>query len=370
MITEVMIRTSPAYVGTNHVDVYLPGQLDVRQLFLKKPICLYASPLNPGAEAAAAELATGLSGLTFTSKPPIGGDAPMLQLPPRVEEQESLGSPRSPRGSKSSRSPGEAPFPQEPTHFLLYLSAETFVGDVGRRFGAQVALMRQNGIPYLMIHENDPKKHGCEFGHFFKTTPQRLIDDGLYGPLAIAFFPGAHRQISLRLAAKALGARTKTASEAAAKSIVKACRASKLGLRRIKSRCSIMKKSRSASDDIGDLARADPKERARPATYWPTTRLSAALCSGLGSSLPLALGASTSSQGSTSAFAIHVVTASADANTAAAALDQAADADAAAEADEAAHADEAADADESADADAEADVSTFDVTIERSWTFD
>ena len=94
------------------------------------------------------------------------------------------------------------------THFLLYLSQQTFVGENGRRLAEQVRAFRERGMSYLMIHENDPLKHGCEFGHFFTTTPQDLIDNGLYGALAIAFYSGPHRQVSLGLAGKAVGKRS------------------------------------------------------------------------------------------------------------------------------------------------------------------
>jgi hypothetical protein len=30
------------------------------------------------------------------------------------------------------------------------------------------------------VHENDPERHGCEFSHFFESTPQSLIDAGIY----------------------------------------------------------------------------------------------------------------------------------------------------------------------------------------------
>ena len=57
-----------------------------------------------------------------------------------------------------------------------------------------------------MIHENDVQRDGCEFEHFFVTTPQDLIDAGLYTSIALAFHPTPHREVSLALAAKSLGA--------------------------------------------------------------------------------------------------------------------------------------------------------------------
>ena len=71
-------------------------------------------------------------------------------------------------------------------------------------------------VPIVMCHENDPERGGCEFGRFFGTTPQDLIDDGLYRALAFAAYPGMeHRAASLALLAKALGAKPQKLSGAA-----------------------------------------------------------------------------------------------------------------------------------------------------------
>ena len=57
-----------------------------------------------------------------------------------------------------------------------------------------------------MLHENDMDNGGCEFGRFFETTPQDLIQDGLYKALALAAYPGAFWPVSVALVAQALGA--------------------------------------------------------------------------------------------------------------------------------------------------------------------
>jgi hypothetical protein len=61
-----------------------------------------------------------------------------------------------------------------------------------------------------------PAKGGCEFGTFFGTTPQGLIDEGIYKEIAIALHTPPHRAISLALVAQALGA-TKDAARLAAR---------------------------------------------------------------------------------------------------------------------------------------------------------
>ena len=89
---------------------------------------------------------------------------------------------------------------------LLYLSERTWVGKAGELLAAEVRKARAAGLPIVMLHENDRERHGCEFGHFFTTTPSDLIQDGLYKALALACYPGAHRAVSMALAARALGA--------------------------------------------------------------------------------------------------------------------------------------------------------------------
>merc|ERR1711934_152228 len=58
----------------------------------------------------------------------------------------------------------------------------------------------------VMLHENDMQNGGCEFARFFSTTPQDIIADGLYKALAVAYYPGLFRPVSLKLVAKCLGA--------------------------------------------------------------------------------------------------------------------------------------------------------------------
>ena len=64
---------------------------------------------------------------------------------------------------------------------LLYLNHHTWVeqGEVLER-DVRAARQLQAGLKVIMVHENDQEKGGCEFGDFFGTTPQELIDDGIY----------------------------------------------------------------------------------------------------------------------------------------------------------------------------------------------
>jgi len=70
----------------------------------------------------------------------------------------------------------------------------------------QVRTARAADIRVVFVHECDPALGGCEFSHFFQTTPQDLIADGLYARVAVAFHTGLHRMVSLCLLARELGA--------------------------------------------------------------------------------------------------------------------------------------------------------------------
>ena len=70
-------------------------------------------------------------------------------------------------------------------------------------------------IRIVLVHENDPAKGGCEFGTFFATTPEGLVDEGIYTDIAIALHTPPHRAVSLALVAQALGATKDAARQAA-----------------------------------------------------------------------------------------------------------------------------------------------------------
>ena len=72
------------------------------------------------------------------------------------------------------------------THLLLYLNRETWSDE---RLAEQVKQAHEDKLKIVMAHENDPDKGGCIFARFFETTPQELINDGLYRDMAHPCFP-------------------------------------------------------------------------------------------------------------------------------------------------------------------------------------
>ena len=213
-IAEDMLKLGSEYGGRGEVPLYIPGsQLDQKLAFPTR-VTLYASPNNPGAAEAALEMTSIFSDVRVTEAPPgLGRETTRrrLQVPnmrrrsqgqltvSAVVVQESTGTEM---GQAVAREVA-----QPPSHFLLYLSQQTFMGEVGETFAEEVRRAHAAGHPIAMIHETDPQRHGCEFANFFQSTPQDLIDSGLYKALAVAFMSGeAHRSVSRKLLAKALGA--------------------------------------------------------------------------------------------------------------------------------------------------------------------
>ena len=62
------------------------------------------------------------------------------------------------------------------------------------------------GLSLVLVHECDPLRDGCGFDRILQSTPQDLINTGLYRRLAVPLQPGAHRVISIHLLARELGA--------------------------------------------------------------------------------------------------------------------------------------------------------------------
>ena len=180
-----VLAALPAYVYRKEpLELYVPGELCRAQLqWTKKPPSIYVSPHNPGAREVGRELAAafgdkGLS-LVVTTPDYLADDAP---------------------------APANAPKRHGATHMLLYLSTRTFLGAEGMLLADEVRRAVRHAMPIVMLHENDPAKDGTGFETVFRTTPEDLIDMGLYRKLAIACYPGVHRQVSLALAAKGFGA--------------------------------------------------------------------------------------------------------------------------------------------------------------------
>ena len=55
---------------------------------------------------------------------------------------------------------------------LLYLNKDTWKGNDGLHLARLVRIAWSKGVELLLVHENDLARGGCDFAHFFTTTPQ------------------------------------------------------------------------------------------------------------------------------------------------------------------------------------------------------
>ena len=98
---------------------------------------------------------------------------------------------------------------------------------------ADKAILPPPSCTRALAHEspdlrNQPLRDGCAFDTLFQTTPQELIDGGLYNTLAEPFVSGeAHRKLSYALLAKKLGAVAKKGRPAYSRSSLSSARSSK-----------------------------------------------------------------------------------------------------------------------------------------------
>ena len=98
---------------------------------------------------------------------------------------------------------------------LVYLNKKTWTsGSASVDLGRQVSLALSQGIPLLLAHEmpgivedddvisvedHRRNRYGCDFALFFQTTPQYLIDAGIYHTVAVALKGGDYREASIAL---------------------------------------------------------------------------------------------------------------------------------------------------------------------------
>ena len=128
------------------------GELNASKLTLPQPLVLWCSAGNPGAAEVAKEL--------MISMASNGAAIRSVNTMPDVKALKERG---------------------ESAAMLLYLNKDTWVehSEVLER-DVRAARKLQAGLKVVLVHENDREKGWCEFGDFFDTTPQELIDDGIY----------------------------------------------------------------------------------------------------------------------------------------------------------------------------------------------
>jgi len=173
-IAEAALLASPAYSHKRSLPLCLRGEVVLgAKTQALRTVCLYASPSNAGARAFAQELKQAyFSNLMIVEKMPSEAD------------------------QQASRTKGL---------FLLYLLKDTFAGNSGSRLAAEIRIARASRMPFVLVHENDVARGGCEFVWVLESTPPDLVQDGLFREqLAVPLMRGDHREVSFALLARKL----------------------------------------------------------------------------------------------------------------------------------------------------------------------
>lgn len=89
---------------------------------------------------------------------------------------------------------------------LLLLTADCWTnGDKSKLLEEEVLTVLRQHLPVFLVHEQpsvelnaaEATRHECEFDQLFVTTPQRLLQANIYGPIATPLAGGAARMPSL-----------------------------------------------------------------------------------------------------------------------------------------------------------------------------
>ena len=250
-IVEDMLRQCAGF--DQGLSLYIPDSAFVQRLVFRAPVVLYVSRHNRGAAQVAQELCSSFQDISVTDAlPAVGqnlqrrtldrsltrraltatpGAAATARLAARARRSVAvrLGVVVKRRArSNWAQAVDHANAAAQPTHFLLYLNDQTFINDQGA-LATELRAALEAGLTVAMIHEKDAARGGCDFGNFFQTTPQDLIDNKLYSALAIAFVSGdAHRTVSRKLFARTLGAEVAEQQVVSLRSILSAGRSTRI----------------------------------------------------------------------------------------------------------------------------------------------
>lgn len=206
LLTQTLTLTPTRY-KKDGISLYVPGSVVAQRFTFPPNIKLRVSSANRGAAAVAEEIRAVYPSLV------VEGNTSLTRAPSTVMRSWSMAISRAraaEQPSPQATSDASAQANTAVAVLLLYLNKDTFVDRNGADLAEQVRAARRDGVRVFMLHETSPEKDGCsEFAHFFQTTPQDLIDGGLFDALAIGMAAEPNlRKVSLAIAAKALGART------------------------------------------------------------------------------------------------------------------------------------------------------------------
>ena len=162
LIATEMLRLDPKFhssrpsSGGNAAEelaLNLPGEINVSEATLPRPLVLWCSAGNSGAVGIAKELMASMANNSATIR--------VVESQPDVMQ-----------ALKAN---------DESVAMLLYLNKDTWVeqGEVLER-DLRTARDMHAGLKIILVHENDKTKGGCEFATLFVATPQEMVNDGIY----------------------------------------------------------------------------------------------------------------------------------------------------------------------------------------------
>ena len=187
-VAEAVLLSSPHYHDEAELPLIISGQPALPPPHADdERVGVYVSRSNVGAWAEAEALRQELGAAVWlTSAAPAWAEAGQLS------------------GGAATPSAAGAPH-EQPTRFLLYLRRDTFEGVAGAELAEELRLALAARLPIVMLHENDEAAGGCSrFDPIYNSTPAELKDAGLYDAIAVAWYPGKFRPVSVRLASAQL----------------------------------------------------------------------------------------------------------------------------------------------------------------------
>ena len=198
-VAEQVLLQSPSYAGRSTLSLKLPGDLRESSLTLPERVLLFVSESNPGAEEVASELQRCTEAMANRNslaswRRSSSNSRQRASTEGASSEYEQSEQSRLRSGHGSSTLQWTKTELASSTHFLLVLNDRTFIEDDGA-LAAEVRQAMDAKLPFLLVHENDLDAGGLPFDAVIKATPADLVSAQLYGPLAVAWYPGEHREV-------------------------------------------------------------------------------------------------------------------------------------------------------------------------------
>ena len=216
-IAERLLLASVYYSEKSALPLSVQGGLAWTQPAFDRLVALYVSPRNPAGDPVAAVLQEQLTGLTVVNALPAAhADARnrasrrMLTRATTVGGAQALAAMRRPAAKEP-----------DAVFWLLFLHPEVWEEDRGVRLAAEVEAAVSAGVRLIMLY--DPES--CSFASIIDATPLPLKTLRIYDRLAIEWRGGALRDVSVRLVARALGARMEQGCSGWMREVAGACQA-------------------------------------------------------------------------------------------------------------------------------------------------